>query len=126
MTETIERPTSLLSAVVASRTRGLLASQMRAQGELADYLGISQPAVSFKLKARTPFTLNEVPMVADFFGVSQAYVLGMTNDPLEEFAVRHVGLEPTTRWLGGRRRHLSLVSEQLVDVDQAELAAAAA
>lgn len=51
------------------------------QRELADSVGMSEQALSNKLRGLKNFTLRDVSRIADFFDVSTDFVLGRT--PLE-------------------------------------------
>lgn len=118
------------SAIVASRLRGVLAERGMNQQDLVRILSVSTSAASKRYRGLMPFPLDEVPVLAAALGTSVAYLMGLTDDrsrPLEEAAsaaVRHVGLEPTTRWLRvtpgvvidlaeRRRRHLRLVVDEV-------------
>lgn len=46
-------------------------SQMR----LAEALGMSQPAISARLRGATPFDINELTAIAEFFGMPVAGLL---------------------------------------------------
>lgn len=51
------------------------------QMDLAEVLGVAQPAVSRRLHARTPFDANEIGLLADYFGVNPAELLGERPSP---------------------------------------------
>lgn len=51
------------------------------QRELADSVGMSEQALSNKLRGLKNFTLRDVSRIADFFDVSTDFVLG--REPLE-------------------------------------------
>ena len=51
------------------------------QRELADSVGMSDQALSNKLRGLKNFTLRDVSRIADFFDVSTDFVLG--REPLE-------------------------------------------
>ena len=110
-----------LNAVVARRVRGLRAEFDITQAELGRQLGIKTASVSERLRGVTKFDINELPVLADVFGVSIEYLLGLTDERENRNprpavpdggAVRHQGLEPRTRWLRARvdrRAHLRLI-----------------
>lgn len=51
------------------------------QTALAPVLGMTQSALSAKLRGRRAFTSDEILKVADTFGVSLDYLFGKTDDP---------------------------------------------
>lgn len=61
---------------VAAEVRALKGRYNATQTQLAEVLGVAQPAVSKKLKGATPFTLTEIDRLARFFGVHPAELLG--------------------------------------------------
>lgn len=65
-----------LSAVVASNVRDLLPQAGKRQVDVAAALGISQPAVSARLKGVTPFTIDELAPLAELLGVDTSDLLG--------------------------------------------------
>lgn len=67
--------------VIARRVRGLLRANHLTQRELAKSIGMSEQAMSNKLRGLKNFTLRDVSRIADFFDVSTDLVLG--REPLE-------------------------------------------
>lgn len=54
---------------VAANVRAELARLRKSQSDLAGHLGISRPAVSFRLSGQTPMNINELVRIAEFLGV---------------------------------------------------------
>lgn len=71
------------------------------QRVVASRLGISQPALSMKLRGVRPWSLDEVFTVAGALGVSAHELIPeFTPQPTDDpSSVRRQGLEPRTRWL---------------------------
>lgn len=67
------------------------------QEELGQVLGRTGAVVSRKLRGVTPFTLEEIYIVAEYLQIDPRELLPGAD---EWRSVRHVGLEPTTRWFG--------------------------
>lgn len=61
--------------------RGLLMANHLTQRELAESIGMSEQAMSNKLRGLKNFTLRDVSRIADYFGVSTDVLLG--REPLE-------------------------------------------
>ena len=61
------------------RIATLVAADLKAHGrtqqQLADHLGITQPNVSKRLRGESPFTLDELPKIAEFFGTTIEHLL---------------------------------------------------
>lgn len=66
---------------VTAQVRGKLRANHVTQRELADSVGMSEQALSNKLRGLKNFTLRDVSRIADFFDVSTGFVLG--REPLE-------------------------------------------
>lgn len=66
---------------IAKRTRGFLRANHMTQRELADSVGMSEQAMSNKLRGIKGFTLRDVSRIADYFDVSIDSLLG--REPLE-------------------------------------------
>lgn len=66
---------------IAKQVRGKLRVNHVTQRELADSVGMSEQALSNKLRGLKNFTLRDVSRIADFFDVSTDFVLGRA--PLE-------------------------------------------
>lgn len=64
------------SVTVAAEVRAILAYRRIPQAALADVLGMSQVAVSRRLRGETLFDVDEVAKVAAFLGVSVADLYG--------------------------------------------------
>lgn len=71
-------PTDLVGQV-AAEVRSLAGRYNVTQERLAAVLGISQPAVSKKWRAATPFTLREIATLAEFFNVDASELVGGTR-----------------------------------------------
>jgi transcriptional regulator with XRE-family HTH domain len=65
---------------IAKQVRGKLRANHVTQRELADSVGMSEQALSNKLRGLKNFTLRDVSRIADFFDVSTDFVLG--REPL--------------------------------------------
>lgn len=59
-------PNTTTGARLAEALRAEMARQRRSQTELAQYLGISQPAVSRRLNGDTPLDVDELYRIARF------------------------------------------------------------
>lgn len=66
---------------IAKLVRRELRAKHMPQRELADEAGLSEQALSNKLRGLKNFTLRDVSRIADFFDVSTDLVLG--REPLE-------------------------------------------
>ncbi|EPD32072.1 hypothetical protein HMPREF9306_01634 [Propionimicrobium lymphophilum ACS-093-V-SCH5] len=51
------------------------------QKDLAAVLGIAQPSASRKLKGKTPFTLDELDIMADWFSTTPQVLMGFASEP---------------------------------------------
>lgn len=71
--------------VIARRVRGLLKANHLTQRELADSVGMSEQAMSNKLRGLKNFTLRDMSRIADYFDVSLDYLTGRSDyaKPLE-------------------------------------------
>lgn len=117
-----------LAGIVARRARGLMAEQRLTQADMCLRMGLSRTVMSDRLRGVKDFDLNELPALAGALRTTVEYLLGFTDvrdsknprpgdlDGGDSRDVRHVGLEPTTRWLTtptlpGRaaERHLRLI-----------------
>lgn len=67
--------------VIARRVRGLLMANHLTQRKLAESIGMSEQAMSNKLRGIKGFTLRDVSRIADYFDVSIDSLLG--RKPLE-------------------------------------------
>ena len=66
---------------IAKQVRGKLRANHVTQRELADSVGMSEQALSNKLRGLKNFTLRDVSRIADYFDVSVDSLLG--REPLE-------------------------------------------
>lgn len=64
-----------LSRIVASNVRAEMARYHVTQQRIAAELGIKQQNVSDRLRGRTPFTLDEVGLIAPLFDMSAAELI---------------------------------------------------
>ena len=67
------------------------------QEELGAVLGKTGASISRKLRGQSAFTLDEIYVVAEYLQIDPRELLPGAD---EWRSVRHVGLEPTTRWFG--------------------------
>lgn len=67
--------------MIAKNVRRMLRANHLTQRELADSVGMSEQAMSNKLRGLKNFTLRDVSRIADYFGVSTDVLLG--REPLE-------------------------------------------
>lgn len=103
--EVVQMP-NRLSGKVARRVRGLVAEAGINQREAADIIEVSQQGMSRRLTGTTPFTLDELEVLAERLDVSLAYMLCVSDTRSPRPAgpvggssegVRRQGLEPRTR-----------------------------
>jgi transcriptional regulator with XRE-family HTH domain len=94
-----------LTEKVAAEVRALMGRYGVTQTALGGILGISQPQASARYHGKVAFKLDELGVLADYFGVSPAELLGERVSPRpggpdggDGGVVRHQGLEPRTRW----------------------------
>ena len=94
-----------LTERVAEEVRALMGRYGVTQMQLVEVLHVSQTGVSKRLRGLIPFDINELGLLADYFGVDPGDLLGAPKSPRPKpdggsrEAVRHQGLEPRTRWL---------------------------
>lgn len=69
-----------LTVQVAEEVRALMARRHVTQMQLRDVLGVSQSGISNRIRGRVPFDANEIGLLADFFQVDPADLLG-TRSP---------------------------------------------
>lgn len=92
-----------LTEQVAAEVRALMGRYAVTQMQLVDVLGVSQTGVSKRLRGITPFDVNEIGKLADFFGVDPEELVGGTRvgprpgGPDGGQSVRHRRLERRTR-----------------------------
>lgn len=72
---------SLDRIAFGKRVRNLLDRQNKTQTELAQALGVSEGTVSSWINGRKFPRMGKVYAMADYLGVSMAYLLGVTKDP---------------------------------------------
>jgi transcriptional regulator with XRE-family HTH domain len=75
---------------VAEEVRSLMGRHKVSGNRLAVMTGMTQSSMSRRLAGTYPFTVDELEVIADAFGVPITSLFG----------VRHQGLEPRTRWYG--------------------------
>lgn len=72
------------------------------QTQVAQALGVGQPAIARKLRGERPFTIDELLAVAAFLDRPITDLLPNAENPRPEGpgggTVRHQGFEPRTRW----------------------------
>jgi transcriptional regulator with XRE-family HTH domain len=71
-----------LHVVVADNVRILCSRRRVHQSDLADFLGMSRMAVSDRFRYRTPWTLDEVGLLAQAFQVPVSVLLGEPPSPV--------------------------------------------
>lgn len=71
--------------MIAKNVRRMLRANHLTQRELADSVGMSEQAMSSKLRGLKNFTLRDVSRIADYFDVSLDYLTGRSDyaKPLE-------------------------------------------
>lgn len=72
------------SAAAAAAVREALRARGIRQHTAADVLGLSQPALSDRLRGRTPFTLADLDRLADHLGVTVAELLEPPTSLVDE------------------------------------------
>lgn len=77
-------------STVAQEIRAELARQRKAQAELAEYLGLSQAAVSDRLSDKVEFRVSELLHVAAFLGVPVTQLLPLSPDLVDGTPNPHV------------------------------------
>ena len=80
-----------LTERVAEEVRALMGRYDVTQMQLVDVLGVSQTGVSKRLRGIIPFDANEIGVLAKFFDVEAADLLGAPRDPRP----RPAGTQPT-------------------------------
>lgn len=76
-----ESAPSPLTLRVAEEVRALMGRRRVSQMQLADVLGVAQTGVSKRLRGRIPFDANEIGVLAAFFGVAPAVLVGGAPAP---------------------------------------------
>lgn len=71
-----------LSAVVADNVRLLCARRRLRQSALAELLGLSRMSISDRFRYKTPWTIDELGILARFFGVPPSVLLGEVPEPV--------------------------------------------
>ncbi len=64
-----------LTTAIAASVHEVLRARGIQQRQIAPVLGLSQPAVSDRLRGRTPFTLADLDRIAEHLGVPVARLL---------------------------------------------------
>ena len=109
---------SQFELAVRDEVRAWMGRTGTTQVDLAEVLGISQPNLSARLQGKTAFVIHDLAVIAGYFGVTLADLLGpVASAPIEipdlnaknpapaeagtgsPNTVRPVGLEPTTHGL---------------------------
>lgn len=60
---------------VATNVRAQMAARQVTQVQMATFFGVSQPAVSLKVRGVTPFTVNELGALARWWGIDPSELL---------------------------------------------------
>ncbi len=71
-----ERASRPLVAIVSNEVRALLGRYDVSQTELAKWLGLTQPAVSARLRSATEWKVAEIERIAEGFSVHPAVLMG--------------------------------------------------
>lgn len=71
---------------VAAEIRAWKGRSGLSQERMAELLGIAQQGVSRRLNGYTPFTIDEIAILAEAFGIRPAVLLGEPPTPLEQAA----------------------------------------
>ncbi len=87
-----------LNEIAAAEVRAMMGRRNVKGIDLVPVLGLSQPQVAARVRGALEWRLHELDALADYLGCDAA-----------DFLVRRQGLEPRTRWLSSRPRHLRLV-----------------
>ena len=93
--------TQSLNDQVASEVRATMGRFGLKQKDLSKALGISQAQVSSRLRGTTPFSLDDIEMIAKWFSTTPQVLMGFATEPKP---VRPQGLEP---WTHGLKVHCS-------------------
>lgn len=75
----VPEPSEALRLRVAAEVRAWKGRRNVTQIQLARVLGISQPSISAKLSGKTPFDLDELDLLATFFDISPARLVGESD-----------------------------------------------
>lgn len=81
MTATVPQVKRTANMIASERIVMLMWRSSVTQTKLAPVLGMTQSTLSGKLKGKSAFTLDEILMIAEVFGVSLDYLFGKTEDP---------------------------------------------
>ncbi|MDO5534767.1 MAG: helix-turn-helix domain-containing protein, partial [Propionibacteriaceae bacterium] len=81
MTAEHTAPQPSLNTRVGMEIRALMGRYGITQTQLADVLGVNQGQVSKRLRSVIPFTLPEIELIASFFRISAAQLLGYAEGP---------------------------------------------
>lgn len=78
MTTVIQFPerAATLTAQVSEEVRALLGRYDVSQTELGEWLGITQPAVSARLRGLTEWKVREIELIAEAFAIHPAALMG--------------------------------------------------
>lgn len=68
--------TTAVTATVIENIRAQMARKRLSQKDIADHLGVTQPAVSARLSGKTPIDVEELSKIADLLDLSAAELLG--------------------------------------------------
>jgi transcriptional regulator with XRE-family HTH domain len=93
-----------LTERVAAEVRALMGRYNVTQVQLTQVLGVSQTGVSKRLRGKTPFDVNEIGILADFFNVDPSELVGGTRlgprpggpDGGQRVTTGQRGVRPTT------------------------------
>ena len=75
LTAQAPRKRGTMTELVAEEVRALMGRHRVSQATIAEVLGVSRQAVSKRLTGETPFDVNEVAKLGDYFGVQPSQLL---------------------------------------------------
>lgn len=76
--------------IFPTRLRGLMEEQGKTQQDIAHHLSITRQAVSFYADGQSTPNWENIVKIAEFFSVSTDYLLGLTNIPTNNKAIREI------------------------------------
>ena len=95
MTVSIQ-PEGTLVRSVASEVRGVIAKFGMKQADLAKFLGLSQGAISNRMRGTQAFQLHEIELLANWFSTTPQVLMGFATEPRPHKPI------PTAEWCAHR------------------------
>jgi transcriptional regulator with XRE-family HTH domain len=86
---------SELAQRISARVGAELNSSAKTQEELAKHLGVTQPMISRRLAGKYAFPLNELPLLAGFFGITVADLCDERGQAADNSGQHSVSPAPT-------------------------------